>query len=157
MKIDIQNHLIITLKPYQLVSKAIDYMLAANSIHQSKSPWCFPIAVVTKMVVIICSIQIFDDSMLFQRTSWPLPVIELAVLGKARYFTTLDLKSGYWQIQLREEDKEKTVFGCHRGLYEYNILPLWLMNGPSTFQQLMLVVLHESGDCYGLFRWYHHI
>ena len=48
-------------------------------------------------------------------SSWPLPVIDdmVAVLGKAKYFTTLDLKSGYWQIPLREEDKDNTAFGCH--------------------------------------------
>ena len=77
-----------------------------------------------------------------------LPVIDdmLAVLGKAKYFTTLDLKSGYWQIPLREEDKEKTAFGCHRGLFEYNVLPFGLTNGPSTFQQLISMVLNELGD-----------
>ena len=81
-------------------------------------------------------------------SSWPLPVIDdmLAVLGKAKYFTTLDLKSGYWQIPLREEDKEKTAFGCHRGLFEYNVLPFGLTNGLSTFQQLISMVLNELGD-----------
>ena len=77
-------------------------------------------------------------SVISKRISWSLPVIDdmLAILGKARYFPTSDLKSEYWQIPSKEEAKEKAVFACHRGLYEYNILPFWLMNGPSTFQQL---------------------
>ena len=65
---------------------------------------------------------------------------------KAGYFTTLDFKIVDWQLLLREKDKEKTDFGCHRGLFEYNIIVFGVMNGPSTFQQLMSVVLHELGD-----------
>ena len=47
----------------------------------------------------------------------------LAVLYKAKYITSLDLKSGYCQIPLNEKDKEKTVFTFHRGLYKYNAMP----------------------------------
>ena len=66
----------------------------------------------------------------------------LAAIGKTKYFTTLDLKSGYQQIPLNEEDKEKTAFTCHRGLYEYNVMPFGLSNAPGIFQELMSVVLH---------------
>ena len=57
----------------------------------------------------------------------------LEVLGKSKYFMTLDLKSGYWQIPLDERDKEKTAFTCHRGLYEYNVMPFGLANVPGVF------------------------
>ena len=66
----------------------------------------------------------------------------LAALGMAKYFTTLDLKSGYWQISLNEEDKEKTASTCHRGLYEHNVILFGLANAPGIFQELMSVVLH---------------
>ena len=58
-------------------------------------------------------------NLICERSSWPLPVIDdmLAVLGKSKYFTTLDWKIGYWQIPLDERDKEKTAFTCHRSLY----------------------------------------
>ena len=69
----------------------------------------------------------------------------LTVLGKAKYSTTLDLKSGYWQIQLIE-DNEKTAFTFHRGLHEYNVMPFCLANAPGIFQELMSVVLHGLGD-----------
>ena len=59
----------------------------------------------------------------------------LAVLGKAEFFTTLDLKSGYWQIPIYEIDKEKTAFTCQRGLYEYNVMPFGLANAPGIFQE----------------------
>ena len=45
----------------------------------------------------------------------------LDTLGKAKYFTTLDLRIGHWKIPCNEEDKEKTTFTCNRGLYEWNI------------------------------------
>ena len=53
-----------------------------------------------------------------KKSRLPLPVTDdiLAVLGKAKYFTSLDLKNGYWQIPLNEKDKEKMAFTCHRGL-----------------------------------------
>ena len=57
----------------------------------------------------------------------------LATLGKAKYFTTLDKKNGYQQIPQNEENKEKTAFTCHRGLYEYNVMPFGLANAPEIF------------------------
>ena len=67
----------------------------------------------------------------------------LTSLDEAKYFTTLDLKSGYWQIPLDDQDKEKTAFCCHRGLYEYNGMPFGLANAPGIFQELMSIVLHN--------------
>ena len=60
-----------------------------------------------------------------------------ALLGKAKYFTSLDLKSGYWQVLMDEKDKEKTAFACHRGLYHYAVMPFGLVTAPSTFQELL--------------------
>lgn len=50
---------------------------------------------------------------------YPLPLIDdiLALLGGSKYFTTLDLKSGYLQVLVQEKDKEKTAYTCHRGLF----------------------------------------
>ena len=94
------------------------------------------------------SLHNFDESMLFHKE--PLGHYQSLMtcwlfLGKARYFTTVDLRSGYLQIPLRDEDNGKTTFGFHIGLHEYNVFPFGLMNGPSTFQQTMSVV-HEFGD-----------
>ncbi|CAF1112013.1 unnamed protein product, partial [Brachionus calyciflorus] len=70
---------------------------------------------------------------------YPLPRIDDTVdaLGGSRYFTTLDLASGYWQIPLNEESKSKTAFCANSKLYEFNVMPFGLCNAPPTFQRLM--------------------
>ena len=54
------------------------------------------------------------------------------------YSTSIDLASGYWQVEVAEEDKEKTAFVTKYGLFEYNVMPFGLCNAPATFQRLML-------------------
>ena len=65
----------------------------------------------------------------------------LALLGKAKYFTSLDLKSGYWQFAMNKTDKEKIAFACPLGLFEFNVMPLGLSNAPAVIQEFMSVVL----------------
>ncbi|TPP64425.1 Retrovirus Pol polyprotein from transposon 17.6 [Fasciola gigantica] len=61
--------------------------------------------------------------------------------GGGRYFTTLDLASGYWQIEVEPEDREKAAFAIPSGLYEFQTMPFGLTNAPATFQRLMNHVL----------------
>ena len=74
----------------------------------------------------------------------PLPRIDdlLDALHRARWFSTLDLKNGYWQVPIMEWDKEKTAFRTSSGqLYEFNQVPFGLCNAPATFSRLMDHVL----------------
>ncbi|UYV84440.1 hypothetical protein LAZ67_X002171, partial [Cordylochernes scorpioides] len=73
------------------------------------------------------------------KDQYPLPRIDdcFDSLHGSRYFTSLDLCSGYWQVEVEEQDREKTAFVTPDGLYHFNVLPFGLCNGPATFERLM--------------------
>ena len=76
--------------------------------------------------------------------TFPLPRVDelLDQLGRSKYFSTLNLASGYWQVPVHSASREKTVFITHQGLYEFQVMPFELKNAPAMFQRLMQWVLH---------------
>ena len=65
----------------------------------------------------------------------------LEALGGAQWFSSLDLASGYWQMQVKEEDRPKTAFSTHRGQFQWTVMPFGLTNGPASFTRLMNLAL----------------
>ena len=70
---------------------------------------------------------------------YPLPRVDdtLDTLAGSKYFTTLDLASGYWQVEVAKEDQPKTAFTTPEGLFHFKVMPFGLCNAPFTFQRLM--------------------
>ena len=127
------------------IEKQINTMLEQDVIRVSSSPWSSPVVLVKKKdgTTRFC-VDYRKLNAVTRKDSYPLPRIDdaLDALSGAKYFTTLDLQSGYHQVAMDTNSIDKTAFISHAGLYEYNVMSFGLTNAPPTFQRLMQRVLH---------------
>lgn len=138
-------------KPYRVspserrvIADQVNEMLQKGVVRESASPWAAPVILVKKK----------DGSWRFcvdyrrlnaitKKDVYPLPRIDDVIdcLHSASYFSSVDLRSGYWQIPVDPAHKEKTAFVTPDGLFEFNVMPFGLCNAPATFERFMDTIL----------------
>lgn len=147
----------ITKRPYRVphyqkgkVAEHLRDMLDREIIAPSSSPWSAPVILVPKksnggeVRYRFCT-DFRGLNQITKTDAYPLPLIveTLETLGRSRFFSTLDLASGYHQIPIWPGDCEKTAFSTLGGHYEYRKMAFGLVNAPATFQRLMDHLLAE--------------
>lgn len=126
------------------VTALVDEMLRGGVVKESCSPWASPVVLVKKKNgdLRFC-VDYRRINAVTHKDVFPIPRIDdlLDQLNGKRVFSTLDAKSGYWQIEMGCKSREKTAFITQSGLYEFQVMPFGLCNAPATFQRLMQWVL----------------
>lgn len=135
----------------QEVQDQISKMLEQGIIRPSQSAWSSPIWVVPKKADASGKAKwriVVDFRKVNEKTiddKYPIPNINdvLDKLGNCHYFTTLDLASGFFQVEMNPQDIPKTAFNVEHGHFEFLRMPMGLKNSPSTFQRVMDNVLRD--------------
>ena len=115
--------------------KEIEMLMEYDMIEPSKSPWACGVVMAKKKGG---QLRFCCDFRYLNAVTIPRIDESLSKLGDAKFFTTLELGSAFWQVPLRKQDREKTGFGvCELGLFQWKRMPFGLCNATATFQRLM--------------------
>ena len=122
----------------------LEKLLEAGVIEPSASEWASPIVLVRKRdgsVRWCIDLRKLND--VTAKDCFPLPLLQdcIDALEGCQYFTTLDMTSGYYQLDVADEDKDKTAFVTKYGLFSFRMIPFGLCNAPTTFSRAVSLVL----------------
>ena len=128
----------------EIIDKHVTEMLRHDIIEPATSPWASNVVLVHKIngQLRFCvdyrqlNLHTYEDT-------YPLPRIETCLnsLGGSRFFSSLDLRSEYWQVAIDPESADKTAFVTRKGIFRFKVLSFGLTNVPALFQRLMDLVL----------------
>ena len=142
--IDTGDHAPLRQRPYRVsaterrvIDEHVGDMLKRGVIQPSHSPWASPVVLVKKKdgTIRFC-VDYRRLNKITRKDVYPLPRIDDALdcLQGAEFFSSIDLRSGYWQVPVAETDRPKTAFVTPDGLYEFTVMPFGLCNAPATFE-----------------------
>ena len=128
----------------QFIDDEVQKILDNDIVEASASPWSSNVVLVAKKngKLRFC-VDYRNLNALTYKDSYPIPKIDscLDTLGGAKYFSTLDLRSGYWQVEIEESDRDKTAFVTRMGQFRFKVVSFRLTNAVSVFQRLVDRVL----------------
>ncbi|KAK9703188.1 Reverse transcriptase (RNA-dependent DNA polymerase) [Popillia japonica] len=129
----------------KIVDKELDEMLRLGVVQKSSSPWSSPILMIPKKdgKYRFC-VDYRKLNQVTKKDAYPLPYVSstLDKLRDAKYLTSLDVKSAYWQIPVAPNSRQYTAFTVpNRGLFEFARLPFGLSNSPATWMRFIDRVL----------------
>ncbi len=130
----------------EIEKEEVQKMLDRGVIEPCQSSWASPVVLVTKKdrTTRFCvDYRKLND--VTRKDAYPLPRIDdtLDALRCSQYFSTLDLYSGYWQVEMDQQDIDKTAFVTRQGLFRFTVMPFGLCNASATFERLMELVLKD--------------
>ncbi|CAK1549738.1 unnamed protein product [Leptosia nina] len=145
LTIKLKNNGSVHYRPYRLapserekVNRIVNELLENNIIRESDSPFASPVILVKKKDGSdrLC-VDYRSLNKIIEKDTYPLPLIEdqLDKLGKAKYFISIDMKNGFYQIPVTEDSIKYTAFSTPDGHYEFLKMPFGICNGPSVFQR----------------------
>ncbi|KAK2920525.1 hypothetical protein Q8A73_000010 [Channa argus] len=130
----------------QAAQELIESMVANDIIEPSDTPWAAPMVMVQKKTVKWCPCVYYRClNAVTKKDSYPLPRINDALdyVAGSCWFSSLDLRRGYWQVELSPEARSKTAFTIGQGPWQFKVMPFGLCNAPATFERLMERVLKD--------------
>jgi len=138
------------LSPVELraVKQYVESLLKSGKIRRSKSPYGAPLFFVKEGDKLRGVVDYRALNRITKRNNAPIPRSDEMFdrIGGAKFFSRLDLKTGFHQIRVRDIDVEKTAFNTKYGQFEFLVMPMGACNSPATFQTLMNQIFHDCID-----------